>query len=85
MLDQLEFPSLFSIKVIGESHPDFENAVVAIIEKNGGKLRENGIKNRASKTTRFVSLTLEFHIETRQALEAIYIDLHAHELVQMTL
>ena len=80
----LEFPCVFPIKVMGR---DNESFVELILEILGGHVSTDNasIKQRPSSSGKYLSVTVSIETESRLQLDAIYIDLNAHDRVLMTL
>ncbi|MDZ7770225.1 MAG: DUF493 domain-containing protein [Woeseiaceae bacterium] len=71
----LEFPCEFPIKMMGHDREAFHATARAIIEQHAGAIDDNAIRLAASRNGRFVSMTVTIHAESRQQLDAIYVDL----------
>ncbi|MEX0707907.1 MAG: DUF493 domain-containing protein [Woeseia sp.] len=71
----LEFPCEFPIKMMGHDREAFHATARAIIERHAGTIDDNAIRLAASRNGRFVSMTVTIHAESRQQLDAIYVDL----------
>jgi putative lipoic acid-binding regulatory protein len=81
----LEFPCDFPIKVMGKAEPGFEAMVVELVSRHTGELLETAINSRLSKGGKWVSVTITLRAESKAQLDAIYLDLTAHEKVVMAL
>lgn len=81
----LEFPCDFPLKVMGSDSDGFAAEVTGIIARHLQPEHTGTVQRRPSRNGRYVSLTVEVRVESRQQLDAIYRDLHASELVLMTL
>ena len=82
----LEFPCEFPLKVMGKNHVDFEVYVLTTVNQHvGGHLTEAAMRTKPSKTGKFISLTITFEAKSQKQIDAIYIELTAHELVLMAL
>ena len=80
----LQFPCPFSIKVMGPNSEAFAVAVSAIFCRHIAT--ENiAYSCRVSSGDKYLSLTGTFTAQSREQLDALYRELHAHELVLMTL
>ena len=80
-----DFPCEFRIKAMGLDEPGFDAVVVEIIRRHCPDVREGAVSSRASSKGRYVSVTVQVEVHSRQALDAIYDDLTAHEKVLMRL
>lgn len=81
----LEFPCNFPLKVIGLANEQFETAVYSIVRKHLAELSEAAIKMRYSQDKKYLSLTVNAWVVSREQLDAIYIDLSSHEAIMMVL
>jgi uncharacterized protein len=81
----LEFPCDFPIKVMGRAEPGFDALVVELVRRHCPDLREGAVKVRPSKGGKWVSVTVTMRAESKSQLDAIYLDLTAHEKVVMAL
>jgi uncharacterized protein len=79
------FPCSFPLKVVGKNTNEFYSVVVSIIEKHVGQEGDIIYSSRTSKGDKYLSITANLFIESREQLEAIYTDLNACDLVVMTL
>lgn len=80
-----EFPCQFPLKVMGRSAPDFEAIVLEIVNRHVDNLAEGAVKSRDSGQGKFVSITITFEAQSKQQLDNLYRELHAHEHVLMLL
>lgn len=82
----IDYPCDFPLKVMGKNHVDFEVYVLETVNRHvGGHLTKDSIKTRPSKTGKYISLTITFLAHSQKQVDAIYIELTAHELVLMAL
>jgi len=81
----LEFPCDFPIKVMGRAEPGFDALVVELVRRHAPDLRDNAVSSRPSKGGKWVSVTVTLRAESKSQLDAIYLDLTAHEKVVMAL
>jgi len=80
----LQFPCPFSLKVMGPNSEAFALAVAAILSRHLAS-DQLSYSRRLSSGDRYLSLTVTFTAQSREQLDALYRELHAHELVLMTL
>jgi putative lipoic acid-binding regulatory protein len=83
-----ELPNPYSLRVIGHAREDFEQIVHGILHKHGSKVTSgsgNEAGRRHSRKGNYVSITIQFTIENRAQLEAIYMDLKDSEHILMVL
>lgn len=83
--DLLEFPSEFSLKVIGKAAEDFEIIIVEIVRRHCHALKKNAVTMRTSKGGKYMSLTVTITALSRAQLDALYTELSSHERVMMVL
>lgn len=81
----LEFPCDFPIKVMGRAEPGFDSLVVEMVRRHAPDLREGAVTSRSSKGGKWISVTVVLRAESKSQLDAIYLDLTAHEKVVMAL
>jgi putative lipoic acid-binding regulatory protein len=81
----IKFPCEFAIKVIGKNNTDFESAVLMTLQKNNINLQENAITERKSARKKYLAITVNIDVQSKQQLDDIYIALNACEQVIMTL
>lgn len=81
----LKFPCNFPIKVMGKAEPGFEAMVVELVGRHTEELLETAINSRLSKGGKWVSVTITLRAQSKAQLDAIYLDLSAHEKVVMAL
>lgn len=81
----LEFPCEFPIKMMGKDRPAFHDAARAIVEQHSGPIDDSAVRTSSSRNGRFVSLTITIRAVSQQQLDAIYIDLTAHDEVLVAL
>ena len=81
----MEFPCDFAIKVMGPSSDDFDSVVVGIIRQYIDDIKEGAVTTKQSSGGKFTSVTVDFYVESRQQLDAIYQALSEHEQVKYIL
>lgn len=81
----IEFPCDFPIKIFGLANTEFEMATYSIIHKHVPDLPETAIKMRHSKDKKYLSLTITVRVGSQEHLDAIYLELNAHDAILMTL
>jgi uncharacterized protein len=80
-----EFPSEFPIKVMGRRGASLRTLTQAIIERHAGPIGEQRIKTRTSADGNFLALTYTITAQSREQLDAIYLELTACKSVLMAL
>ena len=81
----LEFPCDFSIKAMGKAEPDFDLLVYQLVRRHAPDIPEGALRSRASKGGKWVSVTVTLRAQSKEQLDAIYMDLTAHEKIVMAL
>ncbi len=81
----LEFPCDYLLKVMGRAEPGFDSLVVELVRKHVPDLREGAVSTRPSKGGKWISVSVTLRAESKSQLDAIYLDLTAHEKVVMAL
>ena len=81
----LEFPCDYLLKVMGRAEPGFDSLVVELVRRHVPDLHEGAVTSRPSKGGKWVSVTVTLRAESKSQLDAIYLDLTAHEKVVMAL
>lgn len=81
----LQFPCEFPIKAMGLNEPGFQELIVQIVRKHCPELGEACSKVRPSKNGKWLSVTVTINATSKAQLDAIYMELTAHEKVTMSL
>ncbi len=81
----LEFPCEFPIKVMGLASHDFDDLVVEIVRRHITDLQEGAVRAKPSGAGKYVSLTVTVQAESQGQLDALYMELSAHERILMVL
>jgi putative lipoic acid-binding regulatory protein len=81
----LDFPCDFSIKAMGRAEPGFDALVAEIVRRHAPDLHEGSVRTRNSRGGKWVSVTVTLRAQSKHQLDAIYLDLTAHEKVVMAL
>lgn len=71
----LEFPCSYPLKVMGRDNADFRSTVQSIVERHAGPVLESGVKSRPSAEGNFLALTFSITAESREQLDALYLEL----------
>lgn len=78
-----EYP--YSLRVIGYAAEDFENIVLSIFDKHGISVEGSESSVRHSRAGKYTSLRVQFTLEGRSQLEAVYTDLKNNERIVFVL
>lgn len=81
----LEFPCRFPIKVMGEAHSEFFEAVEACIARHVSDTEAVDVKRRESSAGHYVGVTITLTATSQAQLDALYRDLGACARVRMVL
>jgi putative lipoic acid-binding regulatory protein len=83
--DLLEFPTHYSIRVIGVMNDEFEDQVFSIVSRHVSGLERAMVRRRPSKGGKYISVMITFVADSRPQLETIYKDLNDQKDVLMLL
>ena len=85
-LDSLiEYPSAFPIKIMGPTHDDFAQTILAVVQKHDPGFDAAKMEMRASSGGKYISLTCTITATSRPQLDAIYTELSSHPMVKVVL
>lgn len=79
------FPCEFPLKVFGRNSDDFEALVIEIVRRHAPDLAASDVSRRTSGGAAYRSITATFTAHSREQLDALYLELSAHEQVLMLL
>lgn len=77
----LEFPCEVDVKVMGVADEHFHVRTRAAVEKHAGPLADHQVRVRPSSGGKYVSITYLVRAESKDHLDAVYLELHATGLV----
>ncbi|HNT54826.1 MAG TPA: DUF493 domain-containing protein [Anaerolineaceae bacterium] len=81
----LDFPCTFPLKAIGRGGDDFSALVFEIVSRHVPGLTTAALTSRPSSAGNYLAVTVTFTAQSRAQLDAIYLELNAHDRVVMTL
>lgn len=81
----LSFPTPFPVKAMGKAGGDVRAALLAVLADNQVLYRDEDISEQASRTGKYISITVVIQAESRQQLDHVYEQLADHPEVAMTL
>jgi putative lipoic acid-binding regulatory protein len=81
----IEFPCDFPIKVMGETHADFTQEIVKIIQALIPNFDASRIEMRGSSGGKYISLTCSVYVTSKPQLDDIYRALTSHPMVKVVL
>jgi putative lipoic acid-binding regulatory protein len=79
------FPCSFPLKVFGYDANDFEALVLAVVRRHVGGDEDLSVTSRQSQGGKYLAVTVTFTAESRQQLDALYLELSQNKRVLMTL
>jgi uncharacterized protein len=79
------FPCNYPIKVVADSHPELVNRVIAILQSYDATVTVEKVKERASRSGKFTSVTVQFIATGEAQLKAMFEQLKTHSWVHMVL
>ncbi len=75
----IDFPCDFPIKAIGPARDDLDAIVFALVRPHAPDLGEGALSVRASRSGRYLSVTVRLRATSQEQLDAIYRSLSASE------
>ncbi|WP_018295418.1 YbeD family protein [Mariprofundus ferrooxydans] len=81
----LTFPCRFPVKVMGSNSDHFREDIVAIAREHFTPLDEADITVTASRTAKYLSVSVIVTAESREQLDNLYRAINAHPDVRMVL
>lgn len=85
MPDVMLFPCWFPLRVIGEDTPEFESLILEIVRRHVPTLDAAEVSTDRSSGGRFVSVNMHFNADSREQMDALYIELSARKEVKWVL
>ena len=80
-----EFPCDFPIKIVGLADDDFQDLVLEIVTRHTGALDDEQWSTRPSRDGKYLSITCTFRADSREQIDALYMELTAHDRIIMVL
>lgn len=80
-----EFPCDFPIKIVGLAADDFQDLVLEIVTRHTGALGDDQLTSRPSRDGKYLSITCTFQADSREQIDALYMELTAHDRIIMVL
>jgi len=81
----IEFPCEFPIKAMGLASDTLHVTVFDIVRRHAPELSIEAIKSRPSTNGKYIAITVTITAQSREQLDAIYMDLTACEHILMAL
>jgi len=80
-----EFPCDFPIKVMGKTHPEFQDTIVTVIRGFDDQFDASRVEVRPSSGGNYTGLTCTVRAQSRAHLDDIYRALTGHPMVKVVL
>lgn len=81
----IEYPVDFPVKVMGRTQPGFAQTMVELVRRHAPDFDESTLGMRSSREGKYLSLTFVIRATSREQLDALYMELSDHPMVQMAL
>lgn len=81
----IEYPSDFPIKIMGAAHPEFAQAILAVVLQHAPDFDAASMEIRPSREGNYLSLTCTVRATSREQLDNLYRALTSHAMVKMVL
>lgn len=81
----LTFPCAYPFKIMGKNQPELLEQIKVLFEKHVPTFDANMITTRASKAGNYLSITCTIQAQSKNQLDALYLDLTANPLILMVL
>ncbi|MGJ8690188.1 MAG: HP0495 family protein [Gammaproteobacteria bacterium] len=82
---KIEFPCSYPIKVMGHATPQFEQDVLALVQKHAPKTKEEHVSVRPSNNGNYLAVTLIIEATGQEQLTVMFEDLKTHASVKLVL
>ena len=84
-MPKIEFPCAYPIKVMGLASNDFQQEIVALVQKHAPEVGEEHVKVRPSNNGNYLAITVTIEATGTDQLSVLFEDLKAHSSVKMVL
>lgn len=81
----IDYPCDFPVKVIGHRHPEFLDTMVSLAKTFDPEFGAHKVELRASKTEKYLGITLIVRATSRAQLDGLYLALTGHPMVKVAL
>lgn len=79
------FPCDFPIKVMGKTHPEFAETIMALVEQHDPDFDRSRVETRPSSGGNYTGLTVTITAHSRAQLDEVYLALTGHPMVSIVL
>tara|TARA_B100000686_G_scaffold344512_1_gene427276 strand:+ start:1759 stop:2034 length:276 start_codon:yes stop_codon:yes gene_type:complete len=79
------YPCEFPIKVMGKNKKNFTESILRIVNRHIPNFDESGIEKKASKKSKYLSLTCTVHVVSQYQLDSLYQELSDSPMVLMVI
>ncbi|MCW5590154.1 MAG: DUF493 domain-containing protein [Legionellales bacterium] len=84
-LELMQFPCDYLLKVIGYDRQGFLESVITIVELHVENLDRTQVRHRPSQNGNYAAISIQLQAQSKTQMDALYLDLNAHENVVMVL
>jgi len=81
----MTFPCDFALKVMGENINDYSAYVLSICQKHVEGVTDSCVHTRPSRNGKYIAVTVQLVVTSREQLDDLYIELNAYEHTKMAL
>jgi len=84
-MPKIEFPCAYPIKVMGIASEDFQQDILALVQRHAPEVSEKHVKVRPSNKGNYLAITVTIEATGIDQLSVLFEDLKAHTSVKMVL
>ncbi len=82
---KIEFPCRYPIKVMGLASPQFEQEVLALVQRHAPEARDEHMTVRPSNNGNYLAITVVIEAQGIEQLSVMFEDLRTHASVKLVL
>ncbi len=82
---KIEFPCSYPVKVMGHATPDFEQDVLALVQKHAPETKQEHVSVRPSNNGNYLAVTIVIEATGVEQLTIMFEDLKSHTSVKLVL